>query len=159
MLRLGQELLAPTLVDAATLAEATTVQFPGLAGIVPGFGRMDPCDWGLGFEIRDGKAPHWTATANSPATFGHFGGSGTFLWVDPDAGVACAALTDRDFGRGRGTPGRRSAMPCSPTSATYRWLTGAVQTGARMEVTRLAELRARRVPSPRPAWPTTSSAA
>ena len=98
VLRLGRELLAPTVVDPATLAEATSVQFPGLAGIVPGIGRMDPCDWGLGFELRDGKHPHWTPTACSPATFGHFGGAGTFLWVDPEAGLACAALTDREFG-------------------------------------------------------------
>ena len=97
VLRLGRELLVPTLIDRATLAEATTVQFPGLAGILPGIGRMDPCDWGLGVEIRDAKVPHWTGTTNSPRTFGHFGGSGTFLWVDPDAGLACAALTDREF--------------------------------------------------------------
>lgn len=97
LLTFGRELLAPTLVAPATLAEATSVQFPGLAGIVPGIGRMDPCDWGLGFELRDHKAPHWTGDANSPATFGHFGGAGTFLWVDPVANVACAALTDRPF--------------------------------------------------------------
>jgi CubicO group peptidase (beta-lactamase class C family) len=59
---------------------------------------MDPNDWGLGFELRDGKSPHWTGTRNSPRTFGHFGGSGTFLWVDPDAGIALACLTDLDFG-------------------------------------------------------------
>ena len=97
ILRFGRELLAPTLVAAATFAEATTVQFPGLAGILPGFGRHDPCDWGLGFELRDHKQPHWTGRRNSPATFGHFGGAGTFLWIDPVAGVACAALTDRGF--------------------------------------------------------------
>ena len=97
VLRFGAECLTPTLVAPATLAEATTVQFPGLDGVVPGFGRMAPCDWGLGFELRDGKAPHWTPTRSSPATFGHFGGSGTFLWVDPVAGVACAGLADRDF--------------------------------------------------------------
>jgi len=27
------------------------VAFPGLAGVLPGLGRYDPCDWGLGFEI------------------------------------------------------------------------------------------------------------
>jgi CubicO group peptidase (beta-lactamase class C family) len=37
------------------------------------------------------------ALRNSERTFGHFGGSGTFLWVDPDAGIACACLTDRAF--------------------------------------------------------------
>lgn len=98
VLRLGRELLAPTVVDSSTLDAATTVQFPGLDGIVPGIGRMRPCDWGLGPELRDRKAPHWTPAAASPRTFGHFGGAGTFLWVDPDAGVACAGLTDRAFG-------------------------------------------------------------
>jgi CubicO group peptidase (beta-lactamase class C family) len=77
---------------------ATTVAFPGLDGVLPGFGRQRPNDWGLGFEIRDGKTPHWTGSTNSPATFGHFGRSGTFLWVDPAAGLACACVTDRDFG-------------------------------------------------------------
>ena len=75
-----------------------TVAFPGLDGVVPGFGRQQPNDWGLGFELRDGKSPHWTGGRNSPRTFGHFGRSGTFLWVDPDAGLACACVTDRDFG-------------------------------------------------------------
>jgi CubicO group peptidase (beta-lactamase class C family) len=59
---------------------------------------MDPCDWGLGPELRDAKSPHWTPTTASPRTFGHFGGAGTFLWVEPEDGVACAALTDRPFG-------------------------------------------------------------
>jgi CubicO group peptidase (beta-lactamase class C family) len=96
--RLAGELLSPTLVSAATLGLATTVAFPGLAGVLPGFGRQDPLDWGLGFEVRDGKSPHWTGRRNSPATFGHFGRSGSFVWVDPEAGVACAALSGRDFG-------------------------------------------------------------
>jgi CubicO group peptidase (beta-lactamase class C family) len=95
---LGRELQRPTLVAPETLAEATAVQFPGLAGVLPDFGRFDPNDWGLGFELRDEKSPHWTGTRNSPRTFGHFGGSGTFLWVDPDAGVAVGVLTNLDFG-------------------------------------------------------------
>ena len=98
LLAFGRELQRPTLVAPETLAEATTVQFPGLAGVLPDLGRFDPNDWGLGFELRDDKSPHWTGTHNSTNTFGHFGGSGTFLWVDPDAGLALAVLTDRDFG-------------------------------------------------------------
>ena len=96
--RFAGELLSPTLVGADTLAEATREQFPGLAGVVPGFGSYDPNPWGLGFELKDAKAPHWTAPTGSPQTFGHFGGAGTFLWVDPDARVACVVLTDREFG-------------------------------------------------------------
>lgn len=92
------ELLQPRLLPASMLQEAAHVAFPGLRGILPGFGRMDPNDWGLGFEIRDGKSPHWTGSHNSPATFGHFGRTGTFLWVDPVARLAVACLTSREFG-------------------------------------------------------------
>jgi CubicO group peptidase (beta-lactamase class C family) len=99
LLALGRELLAPTLVSRETLDLATTVVFAGLAGVLPGFGRQDPCDWGLGFELRSSKAPHWTGSTNSVRTFGHFGQSGTFLWVDPDRALACAVLTDRPFGQ------------------------------------------------------------
>jgi CubicO group peptidase (beta-lactamase class C family) len=98
LIRLAGELLAPTLIAPETLAEATEVQFPGLVGVLPDFGRMDPLDWGLGFELRNGKSPHWTGTGNSPRTFGHFGGSGTFLWVDPERNLALGCLTDREFG-------------------------------------------------------------
>ena len=96
--RFAAELQAPTLVAESTLAAATRVAFPGLDGVLPGYGRQKPNDWGLGFEIRGTKSPHWTGTASSPSTFGHFGQSGTFLWVDPDAAAACVVLTDRDFG-------------------------------------------------------------
>jgi CubicO group peptidase (beta-lactamase class C family) len=98
VLAVGRELLAPRLVAPETLAEATEVAFPGLVGVLPGFGRVEPNDWGLGFELRDGKRPHWTGERNSSRTFGHFGASGTFLWVDPDAGLALACLTEREFG-------------------------------------------------------------
>jgi CubicO group peptidase (beta-lactamase class C family) len=98
LLRLGRELLDPTLLAPETLDEATTVQFPGLGGVIPGIGRYDPNDWGLGLELRDRKPSHWTGNRASERTFGHFGGSGTFLWVDPDRSLALAVLTDFEFG-------------------------------------------------------------
>ncbi len=98
LLRFAAEVQAPRLLHPSTVATATSVAFPGLAGVLPGYGRQNPNDWGLGFEIRAAKSPHWTGALSSPATFGHFGQSGTFLWVDPAAGAACVALTDRDFG-------------------------------------------------------------
>jgi CubicO group peptidase (beta-lactamase class C family) len=97
--RFAAELQAPSLVSPTTLDEATTVAFPGLAGVLPGYGYQKENDWGLGFELRDHKSPHWTGKQSSPRTFGHFGQSGTFLWVDPEARVAAVALTDRDFGQ------------------------------------------------------------
>ncbi len=98
LLRFGAEVQRPTLIAAETLAEATTVQFPGLNGVLPDVGRLEPNDWGLGFELRDAKEPHWTGTRNSPRTYGHFGGSGSFLWLDPEPGLALASLGDLDFG-------------------------------------------------------------
>ncbi len=92
------ELMNPTLIHESTMAEATSVQFPELNGIVPGYGMMKPCPWGLGFEIKGDKEPHWLAP-NMPAdTFGHFGQSGTYVWVAPGTGRAMVALTDRPFG-------------------------------------------------------------
>lgn len=95
---LAREILRATLLPQRTFGAATRVAFPGLSGVVPGVGRFDACDWGLGFELHDAKIPHWMGLRNSPGTFGHFGGSGTFLWVDPAADLALAVLTDREFG-------------------------------------------------------------
>jgi CubicO group peptidase (beta-lactamase class C family) len=92
------ELLRPSTVSAQLHADAITVQFPGLDGVLPGYGVQRPSDWGLGFEIRDSKSPHWTGARNSPRTYGHFGQSGGFIWADPEIDLALVVLTDRDFG-------------------------------------------------------------
>lgn len=97
LLALGAELLAPRLIARETLDEATSVQFAGLPGVLPGWGRQEPNDWGLTFELKDGKSPHWMGSLTSPGSFGHFGQSGTFIWVDPELGAACCVLTDREF--------------------------------------------------------------
>lgn len=100
LLAVAAELLAggDRLLASATAARLRSPSFPHLPGVLPGFGLQDPNSWGLGFEIRGTKHPHWTGDSNSPATYGHFGRAGTFVWIDPDAGAACVALTDREFG-------------------------------------------------------------
>jgi CubicO group peptidase (beta-lactamase class C family) len=97
VLALARELLEPTLVAPETLDEMTSVQFPGLSGVLPDYGRFDPLDWGLGVQLNTPE-PSWMGTRTSRRAFGHFGGSGTFVWVDPAPGIACTALTDREFG-------------------------------------------------------------
>jgi CubicO group peptidase (beta-lactamase class C family) len=92
------DLLRPSTVSAPLHAEAITVQFPGLDGVLPGYGVQRPNDWGLGFEIKDSKSPHWTGARNSARTYGHFGQSGGFIWADPEIDLALVVLTDRDFG-------------------------------------------------------------
>lgn len=95
---MARELLTPTLVHPDTLAEATSCQFPELRGVVPGFGSFDPNPWGLGLEIRGHKHPHWTAPGNSPQTYGHFGATGTYMWIDPAVGLAAVAISGTPYG-------------------------------------------------------------
>ncbi len=100
--RFAAEVVSPALLSAPTAADAISPQYPTLGGIVPGVGRFETSPWGLGFEIRGDKQPHWTGARNSRATYGHFGGSGTLMWTDPGATVdgvplTLIALTDRRF--------------------------------------------------------------
>ena len=97
LVRFLAEVRSPTLISAPTAQTAVSIQFPTLGGMVPGVGRYDECPWGLGFEIRGNKSPHWTGTRNTPDTYGHFGGAGTLMWTDPSAAVSLIALTDRPF--------------------------------------------------------------
>ena len=73
LLVVGRELLRPTLVAPETLEEMTSVQFPGLAGVLPDHGRFDPLDWGLGVQLNT-PAPTWMGSRASRRAFGHFGG-------------------------------------------------------------------------------------
>jgi CubicO group peptidase (beta-lactamase class C family) len=98
LLTFARELLDPTLIDAELHDLATTVAFPGLDGVLPGYGRQSPNDWGLGVEIRAQKEPHWTGRRFDPSTFGHFGRSGSYLWIEPTRRLASVSLADQDFG-------------------------------------------------------------
>lgn len=96
---LARELLAPRLIDPALDRLATRVAWPGLPGILPGYGEQADNCWGLGPEIAGDKHPHWTPPQAGPDVFGHFGQSGSFLWVDRDHGLAACFLGARPFGR------------------------------------------------------------
>ncbi len=98
LLTFARELLDPSLIEPDALAEATRPWWPELDGVLPGYGRQSPNPWGLGFEVRGRKDPHWT-DASFPATvFGHFGQAGSFVWVSPDEGIAGVFLCDTPFG-------------------------------------------------------------
>jgi len=119
LLRFGQELLSPTLIARSTLDAATTPVFAELRGVLPGFGSHDPNPWGLGFEIKGSKSPHWTSPRHGPSTFGHFGGAGSFLWVDPVRGLTAASAGDRAFGEWATT-----AWPLANTELLERYGSG-----------------------------------
>jgi len=89
-------------VSAELFAEATTVQFPGLAGLVPGVGRFDPCDWG-------GSASScWTASGRT--------GWGSAAPPPPSATSAPAAASCGWTRRSRWRPSA-SATATSRTAA------------------------------------------
>lgn len=91
------EMRNPILISNAYAGLSTTTQFAELEGVVPGVGRFNPCNWGLGPEIHGIKHPHWMGTRNSASTFGHFGGTGSFLWHDPAANISCVGLCELEF--------------------------------------------------------------
>jgi len=98
LLAVARELLEPTLIDATTLALVTAPAQPNLDGVLPGYGAQRPNPWGLGVEIKGSKSPHWTGATHPATTFGHFGRTGTLLWVDPSVDAAGVVLGDHDFG-------------------------------------------------------------
>jgi CubicO group peptidase (beta-lactamase class C family) len=113
---LAGELQRPSLLVPELAELMRRVAFPGLSGVLPGLGYQRSNDWGLGPEVRDGKAPHWTGSRNDPSTFGHFGASGSFVWVDPVAGIACACATARPFGSWA-----RTAWPALADAVVADW--------------------------------------
>ena len=95
---LARELLAPRSLRTIVVDDAIAPSFPGLVGVLPGFGRQEPNDWGLGVELHGHKSPHWMPPSASASCAGHFGQSGAFVWADREVGLAAVAATGTDFG-------------------------------------------------------------
>ncbi len=96
--RFCREWLQPTLLHPTTADRALSPLLPNLEGVLPGFGRQIPNPWGLGFELRGTKSPHWIAPSSPPSVAGHFGAAGTFIWIDRQSNRFAVCLTDTDFG-------------------------------------------------------------
>ncbi len=88
----------PGILSSDTLSFIRDPYHPGLDGMVPGFGFMRPCPWGLGPEVKGEKTPHWTGRRNSKGTFGHFGQSGASFWIDLENRCFLATLSSVAFG-------------------------------------------------------------
>ena len=98
LLIFGREVLRPRLVPAALRDLALMVSRQGLRGVVPGYGSFDDNQWGLGFELKGAKSPHWLSDSFVPQTAGHFGGQGSFLFIDRSRAIAAAFLSGVTFG-------------------------------------------------------------
>ncbi len=83
----GRPLLAP-----ATARLMTTNHTAGLRGGIEGFMTWAECAWGLGFDLRGTKHPHFSGEFTSARTFAHAGVAGTFAWADPEHDLVCVML-------------------------------------------------------------------
>ena len=82
--RLMRELLAPTLVAPETLAEATSVQFPGLAGVIPDLGALRPERLGPRLRAQGRQAAAFLRHPDLVGDLRPLGRDGNFVWVDPE---------------------------------------------------------------------------
>lgn len=84
--RQGESLLAP-----ATIAAATSNQLIAMREVPESDRRCRP--WGFGWRL------HWPALGAyfgdllSPSAYGHWGATGTLLWIDPDRDLFAVLLT------------------------------------------------------------------
>ncbi len=86
----GRQVISP-----ATARLMITNHTAGLRGGIEGFMTWDDCAWGLGFDLRGNKRPHFSGEFTSPGAFGHTGVSGVFAWADPEIDLVCVMLANR----------------------------------------------------------------
>ena len=104
LLKFAAELSAPTMLRPDLYQRMIRPVFSALRGTLPGYGMQNPCEFGLGVEVRGRKSPHWLPDSMPPETFGHFGVSGSFIWVvprdsdSPLAGWRAVFLGEQNFG-------------------------------------------------------------
>jgi beta-lactamase class C len=92
---------------------ATRVMTRDHAGGVPGGFPSDPfqrqstdpflwrsVSWGIGFDVKGMKTPHYFGELTSPAAFGHIGATGSMFWVDPETGLLCVLFVNRALDSG-----------------------------------------------------------
>ena len=84
-----------SLLADETVEEMLACQFGELPGTVPGVGSWSNLAWGLGFDVRGSRTPHWTGSVLSARASSHFGASGTLAWLDPEFGLGCVVLANR----------------------------------------------------------------
>lgn len=80
-----------------TVAAMTRPQISGVPGRVGVLYEWPAVDWGLGWDVKGGKRPHWTGTLASDQTVSHEGYAGTLVWADPTRELLCVIFTNHTF--------------------------------------------------------------
>jgi CubicO group peptidase (beta-lactamase class C family) len=102
-----KQLLAP-----ATVIEATRNQLAPMKDVPDEDRRFRP--WGFGWRLQWANHANSFGDLVSPATFGHWGATGTMLWIDPVSNSFALVLT---------------TQPLSESQASFQRLSNAI-TGA-----------------------------
>lgn len=106
LLAFAQEIRQPTFLEPQIHSQLVKPYLPELSGVLPGWGNYDRNEFGIGYEIKGDKSPHWTGSKSSPQTYGHFGQSGVFVFHDPVNMITASCVTNHDFG-----PWSKEAFP------------------------------------------------
>ncbi|MHB1131422.1 MAG: serine hydrolase domain-containing protein [Chloroflexota bacterium] len=89
------------LLSPATVRAMTRDHLGGVPGGIASFGLSWPsATWGLGWDVKGGKAPHFSGELTSADTFGHVGSSGSLVWVDPTLELVCVFIANRSLESG-----------------------------------------------------------
>jgi len=92
----GSFLSGASPLSRTTRSMMTADQAGGVTGGVQSMRvTWEPAHWGFGWEVKGAKRRHWTGELTSPATFCHFGATGTLLWADPAHDLALAVFGNR----------------------------------------------------------------
>lgn len=83
---------------------------PELRDSAPRIPPLSAVEWGIGWEVKGRKRPHWSGELTSAAAYGHLGASGTMAWGDPETEVACVLLTNQALVSGWTRTRSRQAM-------------------------------------------------
>jgi CubicO group peptidase (beta-lactamase class C family) len=86
-------------LSESTVRDAITSHTHGLPGRYGAY-EWESCDFGWGWEIKNGKSPHPTGPRTSPRTFGHVGNAGALTFCDPDRALTVVIHVLRDFSDG-----------------------------------------------------------
>jgi CubicO group peptidase (beta-lactamase class C family) len=99
------------IVSPATLAAMTTNQLAQMPNVPDKHRRCFP--WGYAWQLN--WPTHDTAFGDllSPAAYGHWGSTGTMVWLDPALGRFAVALTTQPLELGRRWLARFSNIVCA----------------------------------------------
>jgi CubicO group peptidase (beta-lactamase class C family) len=80
-----------------TVAMMMRPQVSGIPGRVGALYQWSAVEWGIGWDVKGAKRPHWSGSLTSDQTISHEGFAGTLVWVDPTRELLAVLFTNHTF--------------------------------------------------------------